>query len=54
MDNIIANGNKMQSPSPALTLAGAATSAGDRYAHARIGRNFPHLLCMPKEIYAES
>ena len=34
IDNIIANGNKMQSPAP--TQAGAAISAGDRHAHARI------------------
>ena len=33
IDNIIANGNKMQSPAP--TQAGAAISAGDRHAHAR-------------------
>ena len=35
IDNIIANGNKMQSPAP--TQAGAAaTSADDRHAHGRI------------------
>ena len=44
IDNIIANGNKMQSPAP--TQAGAATSADDRHAHARIGeQQFQIRLC---------
>jgi hypothetical protein len=44
IDNIIANGNKMQSM--AQTQAGATTAAGARHAHARIGeQQFQIRLC---------